>query len=127
MVAKKLLIVTALVETATGLMLLVSPTLVVTLLLDASLDAPAALVVSRMAGAALLSLGCACWLARNDGPNRAARGLVVAMLLYNGVSVAVLANAGAGAKLVGVLTWPAVALHAALAVWCILCLRSTVP
>jgi len=30
MVAKKLLIVTALVETATGLMLLVSPTLVVT-------------------------------------------------------------------------------------------------
>jgi hypothetical protein len=127
MVAKKLLIVTALVETATGLLLLMSPTPVVAFLLGASLDAPAALVVARMAGAALLSLGCACWLARNDGPNRAARGLVVAMLLYNGVSVAVLANAGAGAKLVGVLTWPAVALHAALAVWCILCLRSTVP
>ena len=43
MVAKKLLIVTALVETATGLMLLVSPTLVVAFLLGASLDAPAAL------------------------------------------------------------------------------------
>lgn len=124
MVAKKLLIVTALVETSTGLLLLVSPTPVVAFLLGVSLDAPAALVVARMAAAALLSLGCACWLARNDGPNRAARGLVVAMLLYNGVAVAVLANAGAGAKLVGVLTWPAVALHAALAVWCILCLRS---
>ena len=52
MVAKKLLIVTAFAETATGLMLLVSPTLVVALLLGASLDAPAALVVARVAGAA---------------------------------------------------------------------------
>ena len=64
MVAKKLLILTALVETATGVMLLVSPTRVVAVLLGASLDAPAALVVARMAGAAVLSLGCACWLAR---------------------------------------------------------------
>ena len=124
MVAKQLLIVTALVETATGLTLLVSPTLVISLLLGASLDAPAAFIVARIAGAALLSLGCACWLARNDGPNRAVRGLVAAMLLYNSVAVAVLAIAGAGARLVGVLTWPTVALHAALAVWCIACLRS---
>jgi hypothetical protein len=124
MVAKTLLIVTALAETATGSMLLVSPTLVVALLLGASLDPPAALVVARMAGAALLALGCACWLARDDGPSRARRGLVAAMLLYNSVAVAVLANAGAGARLVGVLTWLAVALHAALAVWCIACLRS---
>src|SRR3982750_3570188 len=94
MVAKKLLVVTALVETATGVMLLVSPPLVVALLLGAPLDAPAALVVARIAGAALLSFGCACWLARNDGPNRAVPGLVVAMLLYNGVAVAVLAKAG---------------------------------
>ena len=124
MVAKKLLIVTALAETATGLMLLVTPQLVIAFLLGASLDAQAALVVARIAGAALLSLGGACWLARDDGPSRAGRGLVAAMLLYNGVAVAVLANAGAGAGLVGVLTWPAVALHTALAVWCIACLRS---
>jgi hypothetical protein len=124
MVARKLLIVTALTETATGLMLLISPTLVVAFLLGASLEAPAALVVARMAGAALLSLGCACWLARNDGPNRAAGGMVAAMLLYNSVAVAVLANAGTGARVVGVLTWPVVALHAALAVWCVVCLRS---
>jgi hypothetical protein len=124
MVARKLLIVTALVETPIGLMLLLSPALVVAFLLGASLDAPAALVVARMAGAALLSLGGACWLARDDGPSRARRGLVAAMLLYNSVAVAVLASAGAGVRLVGVLMWPAVALHAVLAVWCIACLRS---
>ena len=124
MVATKLLIVTALLETATGLALLLSPSLVAAVLLGASLDAPAALVVGRMAGAALLSLGGACWLARNDGPNRALRGLVAAMLLYNCAAVVVLANAGAGVRLVGVLMWPAVALHSALAVWCIACLRN---
>jgi hypothetical protein len=127
MVADKLLIVTALAETGAGGMLLVSPPLVVALLLGASLDAPAALVIARVAGAALLSLGCACWLARNDGANRGVPRLVAAMLLYNGVSVAVLAYAAAVARLVGPLTWPAVALHAALAVWCIACLRSGRP
>jgi len=124
MVAKSLLIVTALAETAVGVMFLVSPPLVAALLLGASLNAPAALVVARMAGAALLSLACACWLARNDGANRAVPGLVASILLYNSVAVVVLANAAAGARLVGVLTWPAVALHAALALWCTACLGS---
>jgi hypothetical protein len=124
MVARTLLIVTALVETPIGLMLVVSPPLVAGLLLGVSLDAPAALIVGRIAGAALLSLGGACWLARDDGPSRARRGVVAAMLLYNSAAGAVLANAGAGVRLVGVLMWPAVALHAVLAVWCIACLRS---
>jgi hypothetical protein len=123
MIAKKLVIVTAFVETATGLMLLASPALVVSLLLGASLDAPAALVVARIAGAALCSFGCACWLARNDGPNGPVSGLIVAMLLYNCAAIAVLASASAGPKLVGVLMWPTIALHAALAVWCIACMR----
>jgi len=100
-----------------------SPPLVIGLLLGVSLDAPAALMVGRIAGAALLSLGGACWLARDDRPSRARRGLVAAMLLYNCAAGAVLAHAGAGVRLVGVLMWPAVALHAALAVWCIVCLR----
>ena len=119
MVARRLLIVTALVEMPISLLLLFSPALLVPLLLGASLDAPAALVVARLAGAALLSLSGACWLARDDGPSRARRGLVAAMLLYNSVALAVLANAAVGVRLVGVLMWPAVALHAVLAVWCI--------
>src|SRR5688572_18751274 len=124
MVARTLLIVTAFVEAPIGLMLLVSPAVVVAFLLGVSLDAPAALIVGRIAGAALLSLGGGCWLARDDGPSRAGRGLVAAMLLYNCAAGAVLATAAAGERLVGVLIWPAVALHAVLAVWCIACLRS---
>ena len=54
---RTLLIVTALVETPIGVMLLVSPAPVVALLLGVSLEAAAALVVARIAGAALLSLG----------------------------------------------------------------------
>ena len=122
--ARKLLIVTTLVETPIGVMLLLSPSLVARFLLGVSLDAPAALIVGRIAGAALLSLGGACWLARDEGPSRARRGLVAAMLLYNCAAGAVLANAAAGLRLGGVLMWPVVALHAILAVWCIACLRS---
>ena len=124
MIARNLLVVTALAEAGVGLTLLLSPPFVARLLLGVSLDAPAALIVGRIAGAALLSLGAACWLARDDGPSRARRGLIAAMLLYNSAAAAVLANAGAGVRLVGVLMWPAVALHAVLAVWCIACLRS---
>jgi hypothetical protein len=121
---KSLLIVTAAAETATGLALLGLPLLVVSLLLGGSLDTPAALVVARVTGAALLSLGVACWLARNDEKSRAAAGLVAAMLLYNVAAVAVLVHAGVGLGLPGIGLWPTVVLHAALAVWCIACLRA---
>jgi hypothetical protein len=119
MAARQLLIVSALVEAPIGLMLLFSPPLVAGLLLGLSLDAPAASIVGRIAGAALLSLGVAFWLARDNGQTLALRGLIVAMLLYNCAAVAVLAHADVVVGLVGVLMWPAVALHAAIAVWCI--------
>ena len=122
---RRLLIVTALAEAGVGVTLLSSPTLVAELLLGVSLDAPAALTVSRIAGAALLSLGVACWLASNDGPSRARFGLVAAMLLYNCTAVVVLAYGGERLRLAGPLLWPAIALHAVLAVWCIACLRRT--
>ena len=110
--------VTVLAETPVGVMLLVSPPLVPRLLLDASLEGPAAVVLSRVAGAALLALSIACWASRDDGPSLARRGLVAALLLYNVAAVAVLAHAGAILGLGGVLLWPTVVLHAALAAWC---------
>ena len=62
-------------------------------------------------------------LARDDTESRTTRGLVVALLTYNLVATAVLAFAGIGLGLHGVVLWPAVVLHAAMAVWCGACLR----
>lgn len=123
---KSLLIVTAALEIATGAALLVSPSVVASVLLGFALDTPAGWVVGRVAGVALLALGAACALARNDGHSGAARGLVAAMLLYNAGTVAVLVHAGLGLGLSGVALWPAVLIHSALAVWCIACLRINV-
>jgi hypothetical protein len=119
---KRFLTLTAIIEAATGLALIAVPAIVVRLLLDAEISG-ASIPLGRVAGVALLALGVACWLARDDTQSRAARGLVVAMLMYNIVATAVLAFAGIGLGLHGVALWPAVVLHAAMAVWCIGCLR----
>jgi len=121
---KTLHTVTAVIELGAGLALLCCPSATVTLLVGgAPLEAPApALTVARVGGAGLLALGVACWLARGDTQSRAARGLVAAILLYDVAAAAVLAFAGIGFGLHGVALWPAVVLHAVMAVWCVSCL-----
>jgi hypothetical protein len=119
---KALLIVTAAVEAGAGLVLTIAPSVPVALLLGSTLDAPAGAAIGRVAGAALLSLATACWLARNDD-GRAAKGLIAAMSFYNVAVVAILAIARIDSGLSGFAFWPAVLLHATLAVWCVACLR----
>ncbi len=120
-----LLKLTAIIEASTGLGLLAVPSVVVRLLLGSPLGTSAAVMLARVAGAALLALGVACWLARDDTQSRATRGLVVAMLMYNIAATAVLAFAGIGLGLHGVVLWPAVVLHAAMGAWCVACLRGS--
>ncbi len=119
---KRFLTLTGIIEAATGLALIAVPAIVVRLLLGTEISG-ASIPLGRVAGAALLALGVACWLARDDPQSRAARGLVVAMLMYNLVATAVLAFAGIGLGLHGIVLWPAVVLHAVMAIWCIVCLR----
>jgi len=106
-------------EAATGLLLLVAPSLVVELLLGAAAGTPAGVTVSRVAGVALLTLGVACWFAREDTASRAARGLVAAMLIYNVAVVAVLVLAWTDLPPVGIALWAVVLAHTGLAAWCV--------
>ena len=118
-----LLMITAVLEGAAGLALVTMPDTVASLLLGTALDAPAALTVARIAGAALFALGLVCWLARRDAQSGAARGLVTALLFYNVAVAAMLLGASNVQGLSGFGLWPAVVLHAAMAGWCVLCLR----
>jgi hypothetical protein len=121
---RTLLIVTALLEAATGLALAACPSRMVSLLVGSPLDTHQGSVVGRLSGTALLTLGLVCWLARNDQKSRVTEGPVAAMLFYNVAAATLLAYARLGLGLSGIGLWPAVVLHAALALWCIACLRT---
>ena len=113
----RLLVLTAVAEAATGLALIVVPSVVARLLFGAELSG-AAVAVARVAGCALLSLGLACWPGKT--PSLAAiRGMTV----YNVLAAAYLAYLGVFGEWVGVLLWPVVVLHAILSLllgraWC---------
>jgi hypothetical protein len=119
---KWLLIVTAFVEVGTGLFLLFLPSIPLALLLGVSLAAPEAVFIARVAGAALLALGVASCLARSDPHGPAQLGVLTGVLIYDGAAAALLAYAGLVLRMAGIALWPAVALHTALAVWCVACL-----
>jgi hypothetical protein len=116
---KPLFMTTALLEGGTALMLVVSPALVASILIGAPFDTPADSVVGRVAGAALLALATACWRARDDGMSSSAGGLVAGLLLYNAITVLVLAEAGLVLHLFGMGLWPAVVVHIVMAIWCL--------
>jgi hypothetical protein len=120
---KPLFIVIAAIELGAGLALLCCPSFTVALLIGSELDNSASVTLGRVAGAALSASGLVCWLARDDTQSRAARGLVVTVLLYNVAVAAILAVAGLGFGLCGIALWPAVVLHTMMAVWCSACLR----
>jgi hypothetical protein len=122
---RKLFVMTALIEVGTGLSLVCLPALVIWLLLGVTEPSPEALIVGRVGGAGLLAIGVACWIARDDRGSRSQHGLLWGMLIYNVGACGVLAFAGSMMRISGVALWPAVALHAALTIWCAACLRAS--
>lgn len=112
---KHLLTATAALEAGAGLALLTVPSLV----FGPGIDTPTGTTVARVAGAALLAIGVACWLARHDGESHAARGLVGGLVVYNAFVIAVLAYAGTALGLSSGGLWSAAAIHAVMTVWCV--------
>jgi hypothetical protein len=98
---KKIIVFTAVAEEATGLALLVVPSLVGQLLLGEEFTG-VAITVARVAGIALIALGIACW------PGTP----LVGMLTYSAAVTLYLAYIGFTGG--GVLLWPAIVLHAIL-------------
>ena len=103
MQAKTVLMLAALGEIATGIALLVVPSLLIHLLFGAE-STGIIVVVARVAGIALIALGVACW------PGRA----LIGMSIYGAGIAGYLAYAGFADGFIGVLLWPVVVLHVAI-------------
>jgi hypothetical protein len=104
--------IAAATEALTGLVLIVAPHVLIRLLFGLDVTG-AAIAIGRVAGIALLSLGVGCWMGRHeDGISSA----LTAMLVYNLLVTIYLISLGVGGELVGILLWPAIALHALLTV-----------
>ncbi len=119
---KNVLTTTAVIEVGAGLTLVALPSLAAMSLFGSSLDTPSGLTAVRVAGAALLAIGVACWLARHDGQSHAARGLVGTLVFYNAAIITVLVYASIGLGLSSDGLWPSVLVHAAMTVWCVMSL-----
>jgi hypothetical protein len=103
---KQLLGLTAIIEAATGLALIIAPSLVGWLLFGAEFTGIAN-PVARVTGIALLALGVGCW------PGSTA---LCGMLTYGALVTLYLAYLGVIGRWVGPLLWPVVALHGILTV-----------
>jgi len=99
------LVLAAVGEIATGVALLLVPSLAGQLLLGVEL-AGVAIPIARVTGIALIGLGIACW----PGPPLAG------MLAYGGAVAVYLAYLGIAGGFAGVLLWPAVVAHAILVI-----------
>ena len=109
MTTKLLLAVAAAFEAVTGITLIFAPN-TVRLLLGTDISGTA-VVIARIAGFGLLSLGVACW-PRVEGTIPRLR----AMLIYNLLATAGLGYLRFSSQLVGKLLLPALAAHAVLAI-----------
>ena len=105
----KILVLAAVLEIGTGLVLMIDPAIVVRLLLGADVSG-VGVMVGRCFGITLVALGLACWPGTANGAPA-----FRAMLTYNAFIALYLAYLGTIEKMAGMLLWPGVALHAVVA------------
>ena len=86
----RLLALGGVLETLTGLGLLLDPAGGTLLFLGSSVEGPG-MAIGRIGGGGLLSLGIACWLARRTPTSQASVGVAWAYLVYNAVTCVTLA------------------------------------
>jgi xanthine/uracil permease len=97
------------VEVAIGLALMIAPEASVPLLLGSRLGA-VGIPVGHVTGIALLCLGIACWPYSKVWSGKTPA--LIALVIYNLLVATYLAYLGKAGEYVGLLLWPAVALHA---------------
>jgi len=106
----RLLTVAGVLECLVGLALVLSPRITTALLLGAEPDS-VGVMIGRVAGAALLSLGIACWGARADAGGAARIGTLRAITLYNAGAGLLLVVFAATGKAGGPVVWIAGVFH----------------
>ena len=105
-----LLTITALGEGAFGLLVLVYPSIAVQALFGLEIDG-LGVIISRIAGVALIGLAVACWPSRVPG-----RQQLYGMLTYSILVTLYLVRIGIRGAPVGPFLWPAVIVHVVLIV-----------
>ena len=108
---KLLLTLSGGLEALTGVLALIVPALVVSVLLGGQADANG-LVLARLLGAGIFGLGLACLKARDDVRSEAGLAITYAITLYNVLATVLLVWAVAGLGLGGPVLWAAGIGHA---------------
>lgn len=104
----RLLLVAAVAEMATGLLLIIAPLIAAKVLIGEEIS-EVAVNLGRICGFALFSFGLACWPGRSAGGNLTMA--FPAMLIYSLLCTLYFLYLGISGKWVGFLLWPVIAWH----------------
>ena len=104
-------------ELLAGFALCIAPSIAISFLLDTSIREDGGILLGRIAGIALVTLGLACWLSRNVAGNSLV--MIRAMIIYNLGVAGFFIYGNLAEHVSGIGLWPIVFLHIVLGIWCI--------
>jgi hypothetical protein len=116
---KLLLEAMAIINILAGVVMIVFPVFLSGAVLGVSLNEPAAIVVLRVAGVAILSLGIVCWMVASEGRSKPGKSLVTGLAIYNTLIMMIIAYTITIQNFTSPGLWVVILLHAIFAGWCI--------